>query len=76
MGILLDDNNVFKNGKYEGEKLIQVAEDEPSYIRWVLQDSSMPLRDREKRELQQHLAPAVDGRGSFMPEGYYRATQQ
>ena len=76
MSILLNDNNIFKNGKHEGENLTQVAEDEPSYIRWALQDSSMPLQNKEERELQQHLSPAVDGRGSFLPEGYYRATDE
>ena len=74
MGRILDKGNRFKTGKHKDKKLAQVAEEEPSYIRWLLQDSCLPFEEKEKRKLQQHLAPEIDGRASYLPEGYYRKT--
>lgn len=35
----LDENNYFKRGRYRGEDLHDVADEDPGYLRWLLKEA-------------------------------------
>lgn len=41
---MIDENHIFRSGKYAGKTIAQVKKTEPSYIRWVEENKPQMLK--------------------------------
>lgn len=71
---ILDKNDFFVLGKYKNRRLSSVAEDDPSYLRFWIEDMGDSLSSEDRLKLCRFIPPELSDRASHLPAGYYRST--